>query len=167
MNFRTAWCLAVVLAALALPVSAQLTIVNSDHLEVPAGVPEALLQTAREVAAKEFHIKNMSEIDFPLVLVLGDGAEQPAKEGTEWDAIIDENAGSLRLYMKKWDEKKFAAVVLRLCVQRLTNSPRQMRLIREVLARAKKISPVSANELKADEVRNIGKRNRAAIAVQP
>jgi len=170
MNYRTVLGLAVTLTVLGLPreyLSAQMTIVNPNHIEVPPGRPEALFHAARAVAAKEFHIKHASEIEFPLVLVLGESADPPAKEGTEWDAVIDENAGSLRLYMKTWDETKFAALAIRLCVHRLTNSPRQVRLIREVLARGKKISPISANELEADEVRNIGKGNRAAIAVQP
>ena len=150
MAFRNALFAVAVVTLPALftkPVSAQLTIVNPEHIEIPASQPEVLLQAAREVAAKEFHIKDKSEIDFPLILTLGRAPEVVTER--EWEVIIDEAHGSLKLYMKTWDETKFAALAIRLCLQRLANSRRQMRLVKEVLAQAQKVAPVSARQLQA------------------
>jgi hypothetical protein len=129
----------------------QLEIVNPDHLEVPAARAEMVLRTACEVVAKEFHVRNAAEIEFRLVLVLGERRDGSAPEFASRDAVIDDNGISYTLYLKEWDESKFAALTMRLCIQQLANSKRQARLLKEILRRSAGVGPVSASELRKSE----------------
>jgi len=63
---------------------------------------------------------------------------------------VDEKKLAYRLYMKEWDESKFTALAIRLCVQRLPTREQETRLVKEILRRSGKISPVSVNNLRRD-----------------
>ena len=73
-----------------------------------------------------------------------------------------------------WDETKFAALAIRLCVQRLPTHEQEARLLKEILRRSDKISPVPANELRRDAAvslppppRNKGSDCMSAVREQP
>ncbi len=120
---------------------AQLTIVNPKQLEVPQEKANVLLSTACRVVAQEFHVSDPSALRFSLVLVVGE---------TQEHYTVDEKKLEFKLYMKEWDETKFAALATRLCMQQLPTHEQEARLLKEILRRSDKISPVSANRLRRD-----------------
>jgi hypothetical protein len=62
------------------PLVAQVTIKNPDHLDVPEPKVQILIHTTCQVVAREFHI-HKGEVEFPLVLVLGDPNERYTSDG--------------------------------------------------------------------------------------
>ena len=111
------------------PVLAQVTIINPHQLEVPEQRVQAIFQATREVVAREFQ-KSEKEIDFALVLVLGDPYEQ---------YTADEKRHLYTLYLHRWDEVKFATSALRLAIQHMVSHRQRDQLVREILDRSKRI----------------------------
>ena len=70
---------------------------------------------------------------------------------------MDEKKLEYKLYMKEWDETKFARLAMRLCMQQLPTRELEARLLKEILHRSDTISPVTANQL----------RRGAAVRVPP
>ena len=95
---------------------AQLSVMNPKQLEVPQERANVLLSTACQVVAQEFKVSDPSALRFSLVLVL---------EEKEEHYTVDEKKLEYKLFMKEWDETKFAALVMRLCVQRLRRTSRR------------------------------------------
>src|SRR5271169_4378450 len=118
---------------------AQLSIVNPKHLDIPDEMASVLLNTACQVVAEEFHQHDASELQFRMVLVLGDEEEH---------YTVEEKKRVYTLYLKQWDEDKFATLAMRLCVQRLATSSHETRLVKEILRRTEKITPISTRDLK-------------------
>jgi len=112
----------------------ELVVVNPRHLEIPEGKARILLGTACQVVAEEFHGSDPAEITLQLVLVLGQNEEH---------YVVDENKASYTLYMREWNEAKFATMAMRVCVQRAATSRREARMVKEILRRTEKISVVS------------------------
>src|SRR5215471_16688232 len=125
--------------ATASPSAAQLTIVSPKQFEVPQDKANVLLSAACQVVAQEFQVRDPSALRFSLVLVLGEREEH---------YTVDEKKLEYRLYMKEWDETKFAALAIRLCVQRLPTHEQETRLLKEILRRFDKISPIPVNNLR-------------------
>jgi hypothetical protein len=76
--------------------------------------------------------------------------------------------------MKEWDETKFAALAMRLCVLQLPTREQEARLLKEILRRSDTISPVTANQLRRDAAarlprppRSIGSDCMSAVREQP
>ncbi len=90
------------------PCAAQLTVVNPKQLAVPQERGTILLGTACRVSrtSSAWAIHRLS--GFPLALVLGEREER---------YTVDEKKLEYKLYMKEWDETKFAALAMHLCVQ--------------------------------------------------
>ena len=75
------WSLLICLLVTCAQCSAQLTILNPNHLNVPEEKANALLSTACRVVAQEFHVSDISALRFSLVLVLGEkGWENAVKK---------------------------------------------------------------------------------------
>ena len=121
------------------PIHAQLSVVNPKHLEMPAERANVILSTACSVVAEQFHQRDTSNLRFQTVLVLGDSPEHYQ---------VDEQKGIYTLYLKQWDERKFATLAMRFCVQRLATSVKEDHLVREILRRANQIGPVSVDALR-------------------
>jgi len=128
--------------------AAQITIVNPKQLEVSPEKGNVVLSTACRVVAEEFRVSDPSVLRFSLVLVLGEREEH---------YTVDEKKLEYKLYMKEWDETKFATLALRLCVQQLPTREQEARLLKEILHRSDRISPVTANQL----------RRNAAVRLPP
>jgi hypothetical protein len=144
---------------------AQLSVMNPKQLEVPQERANVLLSTACQVVAQEFKVSDPSALRFSLVLVL---------EEKEEHYTVDEKKLEYKLFMKEWDETKFAALVMRLCVQRLPTHEQETRLLKEILRRSDKISPVNANKLRRDAAvrlppppRSAGADCTSAVREQP
>jgi hypothetical protein len=123
------------------PCAAQLTIVNPKQLEMPPEKGNVVLSTACRVVAEEFRVSDPSALRLSLVLVLGEREEH---------YTVDEKKLEYKLYMKEWNESKFAALAMRLCVQQLPTREQEGRLLKEILRRSDKITPVPANKLRGD-----------------
>lgn len=141
VDWARASCLLLLLVLAASPCAAQLTIVNPKQLEVPEEKGKVLLSTACRVVAEEFHVSDPSALRFSLVLVLGEKEEH---------YTVDEKRLEYKLYMKEWDETKFAGLAMRLCVQQFPTHQQEARLLKEILRRSEEISPVPANKLRRD-----------------
>jgi hypothetical protein len=147
------------------PSGAQLTIVNPKQLEVPQEKANVVLSTACRVVAEEFRLSDPSALRLSLVLVLGERDEH---------YTVDEKRIEYKLYMKEWDEAKFATLAMRLCVQQLPTREQQTRLLKEILRRSDTISPISTNELRQRDAavrsappRTIGSDCVSAVREQP
>src|ERR1700751_1161170 len=116
---------------------AQLTIINPKHLDVPEDRARVLLIEASRVVADEFHVRNPSDLEYPLLLVLG---EKDEGYGTD-------NEGKVTLYLQVWNESKFLDAATRLAIQNLANHKRLQRLAKEVLLRSDRIGPVAHRTL--------------------
>jgi hypothetical protein len=117
---------------------AQLRVENPKHLDYPEAKAKVLLGTACRVVAEEFHAQDPSEVVYPLTLVLGVRDEH-------WTE--DEEGHDYTLYLKDWNEAKFAVAAMRLALQRLITRDRRKRLVREILRRSDQIAPVAASML--------------------
>jgi hypothetical protein len=116
---------------------AQLTIINPKNLDLPQDRARVLLIEASRVVANEFHVRNSSDVGYPLLLVLG--------EKDEGYGIDSE--GRVTLYLQVWSETKFVDAATRLAIQSLANRKRLQRLAKEVLQRSDRIVPVSHGTL--------------------
>jgi hypothetical protein len=113
---------------------AQVAIENQGLLPVPTARAQAIFGVACRAVAEEFHLKHAHQITFPLTLVLGSPEDRYED---------DHDAGVYRLYLKTWDDKKFAVGVMRLALQNMINRQQRDRLVWQILTRADAISPVS------------------------
>jgi hypothetical protein len=125
------------------PSLAQVTILNPQHLEVPEQRVEVLLHATCQVVAQEFH-RGREEIDFPLVLVLGDPNERYTS---------DEEHRLYTIYLYRWNEVQFAVSAMRLAVQRMVTQSRRDRIVTKILKRSNSISTVSIYELRSRQIR--------------
>lgn len=117
---------------------AQVSVVNPKHLQVSAERANVLLNTACSVVREEFRQGNSSELRFQTVIVLGPGEEH---------YTVDEKNNTYTLFLKRWDEQKFATLAMRFCVQRFAAS-REDHLMKEIFRRADRIGPVSVESLR-------------------
>lgn len=117
---------------------AQLTISNPKHLDLPEDRARVLLIEACRVVANEFHQRNSSDVEYSLILVLGE-------KGEGWG--ID-NEDRITLYLREWNETKFVDAATRIAIQSLANRERVQRLAKQILLRSNRILPVSQNALK-------------------
>lgn len=120
------------------PLLAQVTIKNPDHLDVPEQKVQILFHTTCQVVGREFHFKG--ELEFPLVLVLGDPNERYTS---------DEEHQLYTVYLFRWNEAQFVASSMRLALQRMVTQSRRDRLVREILERTEGIDTVSIRSLRA------------------
>jgi hypothetical protein len=118
----------------------QLTIANPKHLDLPLGRAKVLLAETCRVVAEEFHIRNSSDIEYSLTLVLGERDEGYG---------IDKQ-GNITLYLHQWSDRKFVVWATRLAIQSLANRDRGDRLAKEILKRADRILPIPKNALGHD-----------------
>jgi hypothetical protein len=133
---RTSATLLIMLAAACIS-QAQLKVENRDHLVVPSQRPQIIYATACRVVREEFHLKHAELRDFPLTLVLGSPDDRYED---------DHDAGVSRIYLKVWDEKKFAVGVMRLAIEGMVNTQRRDHLVWEILTRANAIMPVNGSD---------------------
>lgn len=128
--------------------SAQVTIKNPQHLDVPEQRVQMLHRIICRVVAEEFHIAER-EAEGPVTLLLGEEHER---------TVVDERNG--HIYLHRWDEAAFAISDTELAVQRMLSRHRFERIAREVIRRANKIAPVNANaargELRSADSNSIG-----------
>jgi hypothetical protein len=119
------------------PVQAQVTIKDPDHLQVPEPMVEALFHSTCQVVAQEFHVRR-TDVDFPLVLVLGDPRERYTS---------DEDDQLYTVYLYRWNDAQFALSSMRLAIEHMVTQTRRDRVVREILKRSNKISTVSIDRL--------------------
>jgi hypothetical protein len=121
--------------------SAQLTTANPKHLDLPEPRARVLLIETCRVVANEFHVRNSSDLEYSLTLVLGE-----KDEGYGID-----NQGKVTFYLQQWSERKFVDAATRLAVQSLANRERVERLVKEILRRSDRILPVPQNALRSPD----------------
>jgi hypothetical protein len=120
---------------------AQLTIANPKHLDVPQERARVLLIETCRVVAREFHVRNPSDIEYSLTLVIGEKDEGYG---------IDKQ-GNITLYLQQWSDWKFVVWATRLAIQSLANHDRQDRLAKEILRRAERTLPVPQSTLRSPD----------------
>ncbi len=114
-----------------------LTIANPKHLDVPQERAKVLLIETCRVVAKEFHVRDSSDVEYSLTLVIGEHDEGYG---------IDKQ-GNITLYLQQWSERRFVGWATRLAILSLANRDREDRLAKEILRRADRTLPVSKNAL--------------------
>jgi hypothetical protein len=81
---------------------------------------------------------NTSDLRFETVLVLSLGEEH---------YTVDENRNTYTVFLNPWDERKFATLAMRFCVQRFAAS-REKHLVQEIFRRVNRTGPVSVESLR-------------------
>jgi hypothetical protein len=128
-------CVALVGSSAAL---AQITVKNPANVPVPDNKPLVLFREACRVVAEEFHVPEPAELDFPLILVLGEPFRYTAD---------DENQ-VYTIYLDHWDDTLFASSAVMLASHRVVTRERYRRMVVETVRRANRVSPVHADSLR-------------------
>ena len=136
LNRAALYCVVILLVNSA--THAQVSVVNPKHLEVSAERARVLVNTACSVVSEEFRQSNTSELRFETVLVLGPGEEH---------YTVDEKKNTYTVFLNRWDERTFATLAMRFCVQRFAAS-RENHLVQEIFRRVNRIGPVSVESLR-------------------
>jgi hypothetical protein len=111
---------------------AQVVIRNPQNLDVPQAKVNVIYRTTLRVLSDNFDVEEISEL-YPVTLTLGSDDERYVEdEDNKVDAI----------YLKAWDEKKFAISVMRLALEHLVDRECRNQLVSEILTRANVIAPV-------------------------
>lgn len=114
---------------------AQVVIRNPQNLDVPQGKVNVIYTTTLRVLSETFDVGEISEL-YPVTLTLGADDERYVEdEDNKVDAV----------YLKAWDEKKFAISVMRLALEHLVNRECRNALVSEILTRSDVIAPVPAS----------------------
>jgi hypothetical protein len=124
----------------------RLIVENHKKLDLPEERARVLLESAWRVVAQELHLKNTSEVEYSLTLVLGEQEER---------FLIDKQ-GRASFYLAQWNEPKFAFGAISLAIQQLANHERLDRLRKETIQRANRVLPVSPGELKQISPAEVG-----------
>jgi hypothetical protein len=135
--------LAVVASLLAILLSqvvqGQLRIQVQPGLGVPQEKATLLFNVTCRVVAEEFRLRDASEVQVPVTLVLG--ANRDGVVGDETNQVFT-------VYMSRWDDTLFATSVSRIALQHLLSRDRKARIVRESLRRASLAAPISAAALR-------------------
>jgi hypothetical protein len=129
--------LAIVLLLACSSALGQVTIKNPDHLPVPEQEVQVLLNATCQVVAQEFHVSRR-DVDFPIVLVLGDPNEHFSS---------DEEQQLYSVYLYCWNEAQFALSAIRLAIQHMVTQTRRDRMVMEILKRSSRINTISIKAL--------------------
>ena len=132
-----------VVTMLAAEAAAQVTI-TANSVTVPEQKVQILFNTTCRVVAEEFRLPDASLAGFHVTLVLGDPNERVS--GDELNQVYF-------IYMNRWDEIQFTTSASRLALQRLITGERKARLVKEILQRVERVTPVSAQALHAPRSR--------------
>jgi hypothetical protein len=115
----------------------QVNIQNPEHLEVPEQRVVMLHQIICRVVADQLHIRD-GKAEFPITVVFGEQEQR---------IIADENKGLFQIYLKHWDEPSFAGSDLHLVLQQATIRKHWQAMVRQVVRRYHKVTPVGVGQL--------------------
>jgi hypothetical protein len=118
---------------------AQITVKNPSHLPVPDAKPLVLFREACQVVGEEFHVHDPAQLDFPLIVVLG----QPFRYTAD-----DENQVYI-IYLDHWDDTLFASSAVMLAAHHVVTRERYRKMVLETVRRANRVSTVQADSLRA------------------
>ena len=127
------------LGVLASTLTAQVTIQNPKHREVPEQRAQMLHQIVCRVVSDELHL-HRDKATLPVILILGEPEQR---------IVADEDAGTFRIYLKRWDEPSFAISDLQLVLQRAMVRKHWQPMVTEVVRRFQQVAPVRSEELNA------------------
>ena len=116
---------------------AQVTVVRNG-VDIHDEKVSLLFSAACHVVAEEFRLTRPSDALFSVTLVLGEPNER---------VIGDELHQVYFIYMNRWDEAQFATSASRLAMQPMVSQERKTKIVAEILRRANRVGPVSAEEL--------------------
>src|SRR5205085_5036576 len=109
------------LACWSVVAQAQVVIRNPQNLDVPQAKVNVIYRTTLRVLSDNFDVEEISEL-YPVTLTLGSDDERYVEdEDNKVDAI----------YLKAWDEKKFAISVMRLALEHLVDRECRNQLVSE------------------------------------
>ena len=129
-----AFLLGLVLALGTTPGSAQVVIVKNG-VSVPEEKVQILFNITCRVVAEEFRLPEKSAARFPVTLVMGDPNER---------VLGDELNQVYFIYLNRWDDVQFATSASRLALQHMISKERKAKLVGDILQRAERVAPVSA-----------------------
>lgn len=121
----------------------QLTIENPKRIEIAEPQAQTIFLNINRVMESEFHSPGSLDSKFRVRLVLGEKDER---------FTIDDAFGNGTVYLSKWNEGRFAVSTMRLALQHLLGPERQNKVLSEVMRRTRATSPVSAMQLRHENV---------------
>ena len=130
----------VAIFALANPFAfSQLTIENPRQQDVPEAEARILLQMSLQAAAKELRPAQKTNVEFPMLLVIGQEDERFGLDG---------KTGVPTLFLQQWDPLKFTTAAVKFAIQESIRPERQEQMVLEIVRRSKAVAPVSAAQLR-------------------
>jgi hypothetical protein len=118
----------------------QISIENRTSAPVPPDRAWVIYQTACQVVADHYHIKDPVQLQVPFKLKVGMG---------ETNVVYDEGAGVYRINLSEWGDTRFAFAALRLTLQRLITLESRREMLIETLSRAERKLPVDRAKIRA------------------
>lgn len=115
---------------------AEVTIENPKNLPVREEQVTLLYSMICQELAKTYHIRNYRKLERPLTLVLGEDRERYS---------ID-SAGTGTIYLRKWDEKSFAACAAKLAVHNVLSTEQFTVVVLKTLERYRNTRPITFSE---------------------
>lgn len=139
--------------------AAEVNIENPKNLPVREEQVTLLYTMICQEVAKTYHIHDYRKLERPLTLVLGEDRERYS--------IDSEGMGTI--YLRKWDEKSFAACAAKLAVHNVLSSEQFTLVVLKTLERYRNIKPVTVSEARTYTDGNAHEEdtNRAKNAGQP
>lgn len=134
----------------------QVTIENPKNLPVTEEQVSLLYTMICQEVAKTYHIHDYRKLERPLTLVLGEDRERYAVD----------SAGMGSIYLRKWDEKSFAACAAKLAVHNVLSSEQFSVVVLKTLERYRNTRPITVSEARtyAKDNASEGETNRAKNA---
>ncbi len=116
------------------------TIENPGNLPVSQEQVSALYTIVCQEVAKGLHIHDFREIETPLTLILGEEPERYTSDNV---------TGKAAIYLKEWDESRFAISAAMILYHQRLSSSRQFRVvIIKTLGRFRTMRPITLSEVK-------------------
>lgn len=115
---------------------AEVTIENPKNLPVREEQVTLLYNMICQEVAKTYHIHDYRKLERPLTLVLGEDRERYASDA--------EGIGTI--YLRKWDEARFAACAAKLAVNGVLSHEQFSVVVLKTLQRYRNVKPITASE---------------------
>lgn len=119
---------------------AQIKVENPQRLQLPEARAQILHHIICRVVAEELQLRG-SKTEFAVTLILGEPEERIG---------IDSDGLPSKIFLKRWDEARFAIADAQLVVQRAVIRDHWQQIANEVTRRWKQVAPVQAGELNRD-----------------
>ena len=128
----------------AVPSLGQIAIQNPKKLPVPEARVAVIYDVVRELVFEQVKPAGGKMVNLRLTLAL---SVRP-----QAGYLTDEENGTVEIYLKEWDEVRFAQAVMALALQQALPAKRRQEILQEAQRRVDLLAPVDVSRLKKEEL---------------